>query len=294
MLWAAPVFADANDCQGAGRVLLKEGKFKISRKGDGAYLFVSSSPPPHPDDESFVAWNWVYEALPTIHPEHLIERERLNRREFSRDYREYLKSEGLSFPHKKQIPIAQVNQYRVQFSRGKTFSELYLRIPVRPNGLANTELLARIRRALRELPTYALQKIDSIALSPWPSLIRPERGEGLAEIMEKVLPGAKKQLFIMLYPQALYRGPSDLVHTLRHELGHVMAFDFFGNYVPDSRWIEATRADGKKIFDIVEISPAEDFAEAFALYLDQKKNHRARLKYPHRFQILDKIIEQYQ
>ncbi len=287
-VWATPIFAGTKDCSSAGRVLLKEGKFKISRGSDGAYLFASSAPPPHTNDQNFVAWSWVNEVLPTVQPDHLIKREHYNKRAISRDYREYLKSQGLPFPRKRQIPIVQVNQYRVKFFYRETPSELSLLIPVTPQGLPDTKLLAKIRRALRELPTSVLQKIDSIKLAPFPSLLPPKKGEVEAEIMEMVFPDTKRRPFVMLYPLSMYQSHSRLVHILRHELGHVMAYDFYGNYIPDSYWTEAMAADNAKVSNYGEESPAEDFAEAFRVYLEDEN---ARLLLPHRFQILDEIFE---
>ena len=225
--------------------------------------------------------------MPTIPSDTLLTEEQ--RQLFIPNYAKYLASQGFSFSPEKQLPLIQVNQYKVISSHDSTRFELPLLIPVNPQGLPVPKRLNKIKRALRELPISALQKTQYIALSPYPHNRANEFFVTDAETESLTRPNFKRAN-INLFPLSLYKTDSELISTLQHELGHVMALHFYQKG-PDSRWLEAIKNDAKRVSDYHDTSPSEDFAETFAFYLNKRGSFIKRLQFFHRFQILDEIFE---
>lgn len=81
--------------------------------------------------------------------------------------------------------------------------------------------------------------------------------------------------------------------TLRHEVGHLIAYYKYGTATPDQKWRDAVLADYASVSDYDDTSIEEDFAETVALYL---RTHgglyypRTSRRFVHRFKILDEIF----
>ncbi len=95
--------------------------------------------------------------------------------------------------------------------------------------------------------------------------------------------------------------------AMQHELGHLIAYIYYGSPYPDQDWKTAVLTDNSPILNIsVDISEYndhlfhQDFAEAVAIYLQTQNtlNDDNPIRetspaevYPHRFAILDKIMD---
>ena len=294
IFWQTSALAGFKDCVDAAKflfkrprlTLLKETDFQIVREEkDTLFFFNNAEPPPRLEEKNFSQWK--DHSLPTIPSDTLLTEEQ----------KQHFSSQGLSFSPEKQSLVL-VNQYSVISSHNGTRLELPLIIPVNPQGLPVPSRLEKIKRILEELPIFALQKTKYIALSPYPHYSLMPDAENRTFIViaetESLIESNFKTTNINLFPIVLDKTDSELISTLRHELGHVVARHFYEDG-PDSKWLEAIKNDERRVSDYYDTSPSEDFAEAVAFYLSLNNKTWSRpilrAKFFHRFQILDEIFE---
>ena len=295
LAWTSPVSAGLKDCVDAARfifkrprlTLLKEADFKITHEGNQFFLFYTSGYLPRQGEENFLQWQ--RETLPTV-PPHLLLADQEAKQKIIQDFRYYLDYKGLPFFPDGQLPVAHVNKYKIFYSHHQGRVELPLFIPVGEDAWSVPERLEKIILALGELPTSALQKVDSLSLSPYPH----KKKNGV--YAEAVFLGATdwRKITINLFPSSLRLKDSDFLDILRHELGHAVEYGLYGRSGLGPRWKKAIRADGNIVSNYGQISLHEDFAETFMLYLDNKTwaTPLIRARFFHRFQILDEIFGQ--
>ncbi len=80
------------------------------------------------------------------------------------------------------------------------------------------------------------------------------------------------------------------IETLTHEFGHVTHYHTKLFYF---RWRKAMKKDNKVISRYATTNRKEDFAETLVAYLEPNKvlNNQYRKQYPHRFALMDKILD---
>ncbi len=200
--------------------------------------------------------------------------------------------------------LAPARQYRVLFSHRGRPAQLRLVVPVSLEDQDFSQLirrlkfnqLHRIEQVLKQFPSVILQEIDTIYFVPrhyWnestytfridvPMSASAQTDENFSKASIEIYPSSQ------IMPKFMFK------QSLQHELGHVMAWANYQNFTPDRRWTEAIDADERPVSSYGQTHTAEDFAEAVRMYLASEgglKNTLYRIKFRHRFAILDEILE---
>ncbi len=232
-------------------------------------LFLDSVLPPQRNIQN-LAW-WSYDTLhtPLVEESHLF-----------RD---------------RPVPAALSHSYKVSFNHRQTRAELMLILPVgRKNRPLPNKFLAKIERALKQLPSVILREVNFITINPY-----PHHKDAISFFSSKTPATAwhmnKSVKLVELFPASVKQGTdSELLGDLHHELGHIMALAHYKSFTPNEKWLEATLADGIRVSEYGETSLDEDFAEAMKVYLATEGGLKAphtRRQFLHRFAILDEILE---
>ena len=161
--------------------------------------------------------------------------------------------------------------------------------------LQPTKVFNKIRHALKQLPGELLQKVGAIYLNP--TIKEKDKGQKKwtltgAHIEQSA--DSDKLAIITVFPPAMTSSKSTITGYLRHELGHIVALSFYDDFAPGGDWLEAMQLDNVRVSWYGETSPEEDFAEAVRVYLKSEgglKNSLYRIKFIHRFALLDDILK---
>ena len=157
-------------------------------------------------------------------------------------------------------------------------------IPVKKNNPVD-KLVEKMEKVLSQLPGNSLKSVKTIVLNPHikRSLTGPE-----SEITDNMRR-------IQLAP-IRYKSPylSNILWTMRHELGHTTAIHRRGEFTPDRAYIDAIKKDNNSVSWYGDSNNREDFAEAMRVYIETDggvKNPELLRRYTNRFRVLDEIMQ---
>ena len=186
------------------------------------------------------------------------------------------------------------HHYKIVFAHDGVPAELNLIIPANSGGHQNLDELENMEFVLKNLPSIALKEVNSITIYP-PS----------AEMVEGNIASFHpfKKSILLTAPEIL-NNPSQktMLQIFQHEIGHAMAWAYYGSAIPDwhlavsdKRWFKAIEADNTMVSPYGETKIEEDFAEAMRAYLATEGGLqdpvRQRKILFHRFKILDEILQ---
>ena len=188
-------------------------------------------------------------------------------------------------------------------------------IPSMKDGRENHRLLEKMNKALADQPEEILSELDEIFVSPYRSTIDiwpVSRFLAFADDTRVIVtrdkttgkfvratgqdPLDKGKRYISFFPSGYnFRFDSGVSGTMSHELGHIVAAKKYGALMrPDQKWLDAVKADGKKVSSYGNTNIEEDFVEAMRVYVQTdggSKNPRLLRRLANRFKILDEIMK---
>lgn len=190
------------------------------------------------------------------------------------------------------------NQYEVSFREKGELRSIHLDIPVKPNLKTDKATLRRLKKVLSQMPAAALKEVDLIVVNPGRSVSdkRFEKTFGQKDFRAAMTVSIQEGARVVdIYPggfqtQAVKQVASDL----RHELGHILAIEKYGDQTPDENWSRAINQDDNSVSEYGDTFNSEDFAEAMRVYFETDGGTRKpqMLKeYANRFKILDEIMQ---
>ena len=186
--------------------------------------------------------------------------------------------------------IESVYHYKVTFTHNDVPAELSLSIPANSGGRQNLDELENMEFVLKNLPSIALKEVNSIAIFP----------ASVGELKMYNTPAVAAfnpyiKTIILTAPEILHN-PSrkTMLEIFQHEIGHAMAWAYYGSLEPDINWLKAALTDNKPV-SLAGYDKREDFAEAMRAYLAtegglQDPAQQRKVLF-HRFKILDKILQ---
>lgn len=100
-----------------------------------------------------------------------------------------------------------------------------------------------------------------------------------------------------LYPASATRSSESMASLYRHEIGHLIAFDYFGVPLVGSwnLWHEAREKDGLRVSVYSQKNSDESFAETFELHqavVRTDQEAEVRMLFPNQFALIDQILEE--
>jgi hypothetical protein len=157
--------------------------------------------------------------------------------------------------------------------------------------------MAELASTLQTLPPEALSNLERIVMNP-----ERNPSDSFWE-KEYKIPGFESHMTAHEDTRSITVYPATSIPTALqkfvHEVGHLVSVSAFGNINGNGpgwdAWKNASSADVISVSRYAQKSPAEDFAETFALYTTTKgtaRHDEYRGLMPHRFAILDEIARQ--
>ena len=160
-------------------------------------------------------------------------------------------------------------------------------IPDQKNTSAN-KLLKKMETVLSELPGNSLRSVKAIILNPHTkrSFAGPQRPDS----------NTTDNLRRIHLAPVRYKSNhlSNILGTMRHELGHTTAVHKYGNFTPDNKYVDAAKKDNRSVSPYGDSGYNEDFAEAMRVYIETDggiKNPTLLRRYANRFEVLDEIMQ---
>ncbi len=202
--------------------------------------------------------------------------------------------------------------YQVSFFYVDRPQQFNLLIPASGNQQVDSALFERMKETMVHFSARLLKDVDEVVLNPYArgddlQWKRVEVKKGVVTMPDLDLQGAvlmdanaapSGKILVNIYPAGyLLLPPERLIFEFHSQLGQAWATKHFEDSDLGQRWLQAIRSDANSITENSGQAPltaSMDFALATALYIRTDggiKNTELLEKLPHRFGILDSLME---
>jgi hypothetical protein len=139
--------------------------------------------------------------------------------------------------------------------------------------------VANVAQVLSELPVESLLQIKEVWLSPAASPNDAELQKKLNDPTAAAYMTAGAYGIVTVYPSSNPNALVAIESAMLHESGHTLSLSVFGSDTADKRWDQwrdARKADAMSVSTYGKTTDAEDFAEAWGLWIGSRGTEREK------------------